>query len=322
MRVLWLLILALCYNPALAQGRDWKSVSSFAYQLQKLDLKSAADSPYDLLICDYSLQGDEETRLTSEQVKALQRGPNGKRRYLLAYLSIGEAEEYRFYWKERFKPGEPSWLGEPNPQWPDNSPVHYWDPAWKAIVFSYLDKILEVGFDGVYLDRVDAFEMYPKREGAMAEMSQFVQEISVYARERAGQDFGVFPQNGHELLQEPGYLQAITGIGREDTYFGYPQDAQASPEAWTQEVESWLKKATDAGKLVLNVDYTDDPEQAALAKRLAKDNGYLEYVAGRELANLELDLNRPERKSRPSLWLLLALGLAPLTLALWRKRRR
>lgn len=319
-----LLVSKVCWS----EGRDWSQVTSFAYQLQNLNLTEAGSSPFDLLICDYSLHGDEQSRLSAAQVAQLKKAPDGQRRYVLAYLSIGEAEDYRFYWRPEFKPGSPSWLGEPNPQWPDNYPVKYWEPSWRAVVFSYLDKILEAGFDGVYLDRVDAFEMFPNRATARAEMSELVQEIARYSRQRAGQDFGVFPQNGEELLVEPGYLETITGIAREDTYFGYPKDSQASPKQWTSELEGRLRKVVDSGKIVLNVDYSNSPEQAAEARARASENGFLEYVASRELDGLEVALNTPEPAPSgptPLPWpriLLACLALLSLlALGIWRARR-
>ena len=40
----------------------------------------------------------------------------------------------------------------------------YWQPEWKDIIYgnddSYLKKILDAGFDGVYLDIIDAYERY------------------------------------------------------------------------------------------------------------------------------------------------------------------
>jgi cysteinyl-tRNA synthetase len=51
-----------------------------------------------------------------------------------------------------------------NPDWPGNYKVKYWETDWQNIIYknsdSYLNKILTAGFDGVYLDIIDAFEYY------------------------------------------------------------------------------------------------------------------------------------------------------------------
>jgi len=42
--------------------------------------------------------------------------------------------------------------------------VQYWDTEWQEIIYgnseSYLKKIIDAGFDGVYLDIIDAFEYF------------------------------------------------------------------------------------------------------------------------------------------------------------------
>ena len=53
-----------------------------------------------------------------------------------------------------------------NPNWAGNFKVKYWNTEWQNIIYgndnSYLKKILNAGFDGVYLDIIDAFEYYEK----------------------------------------------------------------------------------------------------------------------------------------------------------------
>ena len=79
-------------------------------------------------------------------------------------MSIGEAEDYRYYWKSSWKKGNPDFIYDENPKWRGNYKVKYWDDEWKEIIFgtsdSYLDKILEKDFDGTYLDIIDAFEYF------------------------------------------------------------------------------------------------------------------------------------------------------------------
>lgn len=269
------------------EKRAWHEVHSFAYQLQNVDLDEVAASPFDLMVCDPTAEGSDATRWTPEQIARIRRKPGGARRYVLAYLSIGEAEEYRAYWQPGFRPGSPVWLLEPNPQWPDNHTVAFWDTDWQALMLRATERIVEAGFDGVYLDIVDAYERFPNRPQAAEEMSLFVVRIARHARARGGADFGVFAQNGDGLLDHQDYLQALTGLGREDTYFGYPSESHASPAEWTRSIESRLDRALKAGKLILNISYTQVPSQKAQAHARATERGYLEYVTRRELDRLE-----------------------------------
>ena len=71
---------------------------SWGYQLQKLDAGAAARQAHDLLVIDEAFEGPERAQQRTELLRALKRKPGGGRRLVLAYLSIGEAEEYRDYW--------------------------------------------------------------------------------------------------------------------------------------------------------------------------------------------------------------------------------
>ncbi len=119
---------------------------------------------YDLFIIDLFY---DEAALTAPEIAQLKTKANGGRRLLLAYMSIGEAEDYRYYWQAGWHPGTPAWLGAENPDWEGNYKVRYWDPGWRAIIFgsanAYLDRILASGFDGVYLDIIDAYEYFEEQ---------------------------------------------------------------------------------------------------------------------------------------------------------------
>ncbi|WP_148224076.1 hypothetical protein [Sediminispirochaeta smaragdinae] len=56
-------------------------------------------SNYDVLLIDLFFDGTEESELSASEVAALRAKANGGSRIVLAYMSIGEAEDYRYYWK-------------------------------------------------------------------------------------------------------------------------------------------------------------------------------------------------------------------------------
>ena len=55
------------------------------------------------------------------------------------------------------------WFDKQNENW-GGFRVKYWNEEWKKILFgnneSYLDGILEIGYDGVFLDNVDTFVFF------------------------------------------------------------------------------------------------------------------------------------------------------------------
>ncbi len=124
-------------------------------------IQAVAVTSYDLLITDLFY---DESSFLPDEIDRLKIKKNGGRRLVIAYLSIGEAEDYRYYWQQSWSLNPPSWLLPENPDWEGNYPVRYWDKGWQEIIFgeedSYLDRIIQAGFDGVYLDLVDAFEYF------------------------------------------------------------------------------------------------------------------------------------------------------------------
>lgn len=132
----------------------------FATKQEFIDAVTNTD--YDLLIMD--LFSNQIEAYTAAEVNQLRQKASGGTRLVVCYMSIGEAEDYRYYWQSSWTNNPPSWLSEENPDWEGNYKVKYWDADWQSIIYgnenAYLDKILAAGFDGVYLDIIDAFEYY------------------------------------------------------------------------------------------------------------------------------------------------------------------
>ncbi len=144
------------------------AAKNFLYLINPEKFKSKSEylaaigkTNYDLIIIDLFYEG---TALSKADLAALKQKSSGAKRLVLAYMSIGEAEDYRYYWQKDWRSSPPAWLGKQNPNWPGNYLVKYWDPAWQNIIIgqadSYLNRIIDAGFDGVYLDLIDAYEYY------------------------------------------------------------------------------------------------------------------------------------------------------------------
>jgi len=132
------------------------NITSWAYWLQNASPEEIAKGGFKLIVIDYSRDGSDDGAYSREEIESIKHA--GK--IPIAYISIGEAEDYRFYWNESWFENPPDWLGPENPDWEGNYAVKYWDERWKRIVFAYLDRIISQGFSGVYLDKVDEFEYW------------------------------------------------------------------------------------------------------------------------------------------------------------------
>ncbi len=292
---LWLVLcmmslaLAGCQSNRAEEQARWSEVQDFLYQLQNARPERIGKTAFDLVVLSLSATGN-----SADVIPALKDSPGGKK-LVLCYMSIGQAENYRFYWQPEWGRNPPEWLDEGDTEWAGDYWVQYWNPQWQRIIYgtpeSYLDRIIALGFDGVYLDRVDAYVYYQEqgRQTAAREMVDFILAFTQYARQ-AAPGFGVFPQNAEELgVLFPDFMQAMTGIGVEDLYYGYPRDHEPSPAEWTAQREAVLDQWEAAGKLVLTIDYTARPEQIADTYARALARGYVPYVTDRSLGRLRIN---------------------------------
>jgi cysteinyl-tRNA synthetase len=297
-----------------ARRLNLRRVKSWAYQIQGLEEEGAVDalvaSDYELIVVEpvRSLEGAEEFD-TAGMVARLHR--EGK--LVLAYLDVGEAEDYRGYWGDDWiapsadQSGEPDFLITADPDgWSGNYPVAFWDERWKNIVIrdenSLMGMVLDDGFDGVYLDWIEAYQNETVAAAAerlgidpAQEMVAFVQEIAQYGRGRS-ESFLVIPQNAAELAQEvPEYLQIIDGLAQEnlsfrgeaDTAWGDPESGDIPTSADDQE---YLLELFDlylgAGLPTFCADYALRQPNVQAAYATARGAGCLGYVTQTPLSRL------------------------------------
>ena len=266
-------------------------INTWGYQLQALNVERAANKSHDLLVIDYSLDGSDQRALTPAQVRRLRVKPDGSERIVLAYLSVGEAENYRYYWQKEWAAKPPTWLGKENKSWPGNFIVKFWTDEWREIVLAkgkgYLDKIIEQGFDGVFLDRVDVYEEWrkPKRR-SRAQMIDFVVKLSQTAKSRR-HGFYVFVQNAEQLLTNKRYRGHIDGIVKEDMLYGYAHDTRLNPKAMRKAHIKHLKLAQRHHLPVLVVEYlSGSPKKRNAAVSKIRKLKFIPYIAERSLTHL------------------------------------
>jgi len=125
-------------------------------------INAITSTNYDLLIMD--LFSNDDSEFTAAEINQLKNKANGGKRLVISYMSIGEAEDYRYYWQASWNSNWPSWIEAENPDWEGNYKVKYWESEWQDIIYgnddSYLKNIIDADFDGVYLDIIDGFEYF------------------------------------------------------------------------------------------------------------------------------------------------------------------
>lgn len=133
-------------------------ISTDKYVNKQAMLNAINATNYDVVLIDLFFDG---VALTTTDVQLLKTKANGGKRLVISYISIGSAENYRYYWQKGWKKGNPSWLKKPYKGYVNEFWVEFWHPDWRNIIFgnneSYIKKIIDAGFDGAYLDNVEAY---------------------------------------------------------------------------------------------------------------------------------------------------------------------
>jgi cysteinyl-tRNA synthetase len=242
---------------------------------------------------------------------------------VIAYIDIGEAEDWRWYWTwskgwDCLSPRPADWPDyiitcDPD-GWTGNYPVAYWDPTWKDIIIygkhtgdsaerdyhSVIDEVIIDGFDGIYLDWVEAYEDTEVMRAAQAnsldpadEMIAFIREMRVYARS-IDPDFFIIQQNAFSLIDgHPELLEVIDAISQEAIWYdGVATDDWNDPNgydqvnnpSYSQKIMDYLNYYLSAGLPVFDCEYALKNADAAYSNALRQ--GYRPYVTRRSLRRL------------------------------------
>jgi cysteinyl-tRNA synthetase len=297
-------LLSLTLAPFLAFGNSLlaqpTAPASFAYVLQADSLaKSKADAVTRLAACgrdwivlDATFSSD--TPWTAADLSVIRAGHAGRK--VIAYLSIGEAEDYRAYWQNSWRTNAPSFLLGQNPKWKGNYRVKYWLPAWQNIILADVDRIMAAGFDGVYLDIVDGFETFEQdgknfvddrpnpetKQTYRRDMVDWVKAVAAHAR-KTNPAALVIPQNGTQLFAHADFLGAMDAVGIEDLFTN--GDKLQKP-ADTKYILANLAPLTAAHKPALDIEYPQRPNRQAHAREQAAQHGLVWLVTDRQLKTL------------------------------------
>ena len=298
--VKWMTFAALSVAPLHA------APESFAYILQADSFaknpaaaaEKLATSGRDWIVLDAVY--DSETPWQRAELDAIRKGKAGRK--VIAYISIGEAEDYRPYWKkewgtrDKLTKSAPKWLGHENPAWKGNYRVNYWDPEWQALILSSVDAAMDSGFDGVYLDIVDGFESFEQdgdkfiddrpnpatKQTYRRDMVEWVKRVAQRARAKNPKAL-VIPQNGSQLLAHPDFVEAISGIGIEDLF---SEGNRSQPEEHSSFILDHLKKLNESGKAVLIIEYPTSSRMVKFSQQHCHEQGFTWLVTDRELKTL------------------------------------
>lgn len=258
-----------------------KEIPSFAYYLKNPNVQAIKSSPFDLIIMDTE---NRKGKISKAEVADLVTN-----KAVLAYLSIGEAENYRDYWKKEWNKKRPGWIGNENPLWKGNYAIKdISNTEWLNIVKAELDKIIDAGYSGVLLNGAFTYAEIGTPE-ARKNMIDFVIAISAYAKTR-NKDFYILVQDSEELITDDLYLKSVDGILKQDLVYSWKSDGNKGPRNPITEIQKsldYLNKVKQARKDVLVVEYVSD-DLWIDAKKIIEENKFIGYSAPKLLDTLRL----------------------------------
>jgi len=257
------------------------STLAFIDQLQGVNYASLSATNFEVGIVDPDGSG-----LTSSQNSSLE--SSGKT--ILAYLSVGLANNYRSYWQSSWNQNPPSFILGADSSWPGAYYVKYWDPAWQQIVINEAVALAKAGYSGVDLDVVDAYDSsnVAAADGGIAkartDMANFVEAISA-ATKAVNPNFKIVQNEGLDLLTtdpnnpasptNAAYLSYIDGVLAESEFY-LPNNTKPS---WGPTDLQYLVHAVSAGKTVFSIDYPSSAsaQQSYITGAIAQ--GFVPYAA-------------------------------------------
>ena len=282
---------------------------SWGYQLHSLKVEDAAATPFDMLVVDATTGLAAGRHFKPEEVASLKRKPDGQRRIVVSYLSVGEAEDYRpeYFTKEYMTEDAPDWLMHENKDWKGNRIIRFCSEGWQqtilgdetgrsvynSIEWSPLYRLIDLGFDGVYLDRVDVYEEIAKDcPDGEARMVEFVARLAAHARKK-NPNFLVILQNAEDLLKHRKMIDAIDAVAKESLFHGWGGgDGSNRQSVNSADSVKWsvdrLNIAKKAGRAIFVIDYAQGRAAADTSVRRIRELGFVPYIGPKELGQLWL----------------------------------
>ena len=212
-------------------------------------------SKYDLVIIEpYNYNKEDIKRLKSIN-------PDIK---IIAYLSIGEVDKNRDY----FKDCQSIIIGK-NPNW-DSYYVDVSSSVWKDIILREVDKFINMGFDGIFLDTIDSAIHTNQKEDVI----RLIKDI----RERY-LNIIIIQNRGFEVVDKT--APYIDGVLFEDfsTYYDFKEK---KAKFWKGNDLEWIntqaEKLKQLNLIVLTLDYINDEEMAKKCIERAKEYGFIPMV--------------------------------------------
>lgn len=176
--------------------------NTWAYYLNNINPEKIKNSSVDLVIIDTQ---KDRISFSKEQVDLMKTKPNtaGDKRHVFAYVSFGDAENYRQYWKKEWSKKKPTWVGLESKIWKGNYDIsNLLAPEWIEISKSIIDDVVETGYDGILISGL---------KDTNKTTLKYLEEVVAYAKSKKS-DIKILVQDLDSFAGNSTFISLIDGI--------------------------------------------------------------------------------------------------------------
>lgn len=209
---------------------------------------------------------------------------------VFGYFDCGWCEDYRPYYATAVAAGI---LGtHPDPEWPAEFSVAFWTTDWHNIAFDWCDSLMAAGFNGIYLDVVDAWgdawaQAHVPGGGATNSANAMIALVAAIRAHAHATDpsFEVWVNGGEELFaySAPSWLDSLDGMYKEQVCYNETSAAGPTSSGDRSAEFTMLANCTGGGKPVVLIEYVTGAGPIADVKAVCAAQGYGYYIAAIDL---------------------------------------
>ena len=209
-----------------------------------------------------------------------------QKKTVIGYISLGEVENYRDYYKAVEAEGI---LYEKNPNWPDSRYIDVRDTRWsRRVIEELVPRLLHKGFQGIFIDTLDNPGELERRDPVKFKGMTEAAANLVKAVRRHYPRMYIMLNRSYEILPAvEGQIDAVLGESV-FTEIDFEKKAYrlADTKTYQQQVK-WLKeaKARRPALKIYTLDYWPPTDAAGIARIYAEQrkNGFIPYVSVKDL---------------------------------------
>lgn len=201
---------------------------------------------------------------------------------LLGYVSLGEVEQYRPYFKDV---KEQNLFIKENPNWKGSYYVDLRNPLWaKRVIEEIIPRLIRKGFDGIFMDTLDNAEFLEDTDPVLYKGMKEAAINLVKAIRQNYPTLKIMMNRGFQIL--PKLVNVIDMEMGEVIYTHYNFKTKKYNFQPIEEQNACLKALQEAQKSnphlqVFTLDYwnKNDPKGIAKIYKRQRENGFIPYVA-------------------------------------------